>query len=167
MNGSLSSASLVLNANGFRYTDIYHPYYAIVPPNVLETCNLEETVRTELQLFTAMITVAAKDIHDGDVMLRATSGYMQELILDIFAGQKCRIGAVEALLLLAEWEPHSCLSNSSLLGCGDEDNAAWMHIGTAIRLAISLRLDRRPLVKSTQERVEHNDRATLTWTGKL
>lgn len=153
--------------NVSRYAIIYHPYYAIVPPSVLDPCNLNKTVRQEPYLFTAIITIAAKDLPDGDELFRITSSYMQELVLDMFAGHRCCIGAVEALLLLAEWEPHSSLSDSPLVGCGDEDNAAWLHIGMAIRLANLLRLDRRSSLEATRPQVESSSRDTLTWTGKL
>jgi hypothetical protein len=70
---------------------------------------------------------------------------MNELVLGIAAGKRCKVEAVEALLLLAEWEPQSFISNwaTTTIGPGDEDNAARMHIGMAIRLAYLLRLDRK------------------------
>lgn len=114
-----------------------------------------------------MITVAAKDIPGGDNILRVCSRYMHELVSEISAGKQCGIEAVEALLLLAEWEPQSSLSNLTHIGCGEEDSAAWMHIGLALRLAFLLKLDRSYVREESEERIVQLHRERLAWAGML
>ena len=50
-----------------------------------------------------MITVAARDLPQGEELLLKCSAYMHQLVSELSAGKKCDVGAVEALLLLAEW----------------------------------------------------------------
>ncbi len=66
----------------------------------------------EPHLLTAMITVAARDLPRPlpDNVLHICSNYMHQLVSEIIAGKKCDVEAVEALLLLAEWEPQDSLS---------------------------------------------------------
>jgi hypothetical protein len=63
---------------------------------------------------------------------------MQRLVVDLSLGKRCGVEAVEALLLIAEWEPNGqcMLSDSVRVSCGQEGLAAWMHIGIAIRFAL-------------------------------
>lgn len=66
---------------------------------------------------------------------------MQSLISNIHAGADADVEAVEALLLLSQWVSHRP-SVASVVGRGEEDRVAWMYIGTALRLAYFLEIDR-------------------------
>lgn len=114
-----------------------------------------------------MITIGAKDIPNGEHVLESCAQYMQTLISGITAGKKCGIEAVEALLLLAEWEPQCGLPESTNLGCGQEDMAAWMHIGLAVRLAYSLKLDRSVLRTDLRSGGSNASRERLAWAGNV
>lgn len=122
--------------------------------------------RFEPHLLTAMITVAAKDLPGSTEVLQICSGYMNELISAIAGGKRCDVEAVEALLLLAEWEPQSSLSNTKEIGCGEEDLCAWMHVGLALRVGYFLRLDRTSFKDDDEEKMVHFNRRRLAWAGE-
>lgn len=151
----------------FRYATFYHPYFPIAPRKSLQPAFLHETSRDEPHLLTAMITVAAKDIPDGDETLQACSRYMYELVSEISAGKRRDVQAVEALLLLAEWEPQCSLSNLREIGCGEEDVAAWMHVGLALRLGYYLKLNRVSFKDDNEDRLPHLNRRQLVWAGEV
>jgi hypothetical protein len=110
-----------------------------------------------------MITIAAKDVPDGLEVLRACSDHMQKLVAQLAAGKKCDVEAVEALLLLAEWEPQGLLSDVKEVGCGEEDRAAWMHVGLALRIGYWLRLDRTSFRDENEDKQLHSHRRRLAW----
>jgi hypothetical protein len=129
-----------------------------------------------------MITIAAKDLPDGLEVLRVCSKYMQELVAELVAGKKCDVEAVEALLLLAEWEPQGLLSDVKDVGCGEEDRAAWMHVGLALRIGCFvrsllldylsllsgywLRADRTSFRDDDEDKLLHSHRRRLAWACK-
>jgi hypothetical protein len=113
-----------------------------------------------------MITVAAKDLPGGTEILQMCSKYMNELISGLAGGKRCDVEAVEALLLLAEWEPQSSLSNTKEIGCGEEDLSAWMHVGLALRIGYFLRLDRTSFKNDDEEKTVHFNRRRLAWASK-
>lgn len=113
-----------------------------------------------------MITVAAKDLPGGLEVFDICSKYMNQLVSELSAGKKCDVEAVEALLLLAEWEPQSALSNVKEVGCGEEDLAAWMHVGLALRIGYYLRLDRTSFKNEDEDRTVHYNRCRLDWAGE-
>jgi hypothetical protein len=119
----------------------------------------------EPHLLTAMITVAARDLPQGENVLRTCSGYMHQLVSEIIAGKKCDVEAVEALLLLAEWEPQDSLSEGKEVGCGEEDRAAWMHVGLALRMGYFLGLDRTAIKHDDEDKAAHFNRRRVTWAG--
>lgn len=137
-----------------------------MPRKSLEATSLPDVARYEHHLLTAMITVAAKDLPDGTEILRICSKYMNELISGLAGGKRCDVEAVEALLLLAEWEPQSSLSNTKEIGCGEEDLSAWMHVGLALRIGYFLRLDRTSFKNDDEEKTIHFNRRRLAWAGK-
>jgi hypothetical protein len=112
-----------------------------------------------------MLTVAARDLPDGDTILHACSAHMSNLVSELIAGRKCDVEAVEALLLLAEWEPQDSLSEGKEVGCGEEDRAAWMHVGLALRIGYFLGLDRTALKHDDEEKVAHSNRRRVAWAG--
>jgi hypothetical protein len=121
----------------------------------------------EPHLLTAMITVAARDLPQGEGVLRTCSSYMHQLVSEIIAGKKCDVEAVEALLLLAEWEPQDSLSEGKEVGCGEEDRAAWMHVGLALRIGYFLGLDRTAIKHDDEDKAAHFNRRRVTWAGGL
>lgn len=149
----------------FRFAKFYHPYLPIAPRKSLLPSSLYETARYEPHLLTAMITVAAKDLCGGIDVLQICSTYMNQLISEIGGGKRCEIEAVEALLLLAEWEPQSSLSNIRDIGCGEEDLSAWMHVGLALRMGYFLRLDRTSFKNNDEEKMIHFSRRRTAWAG--
>jgi hypothetical protein len=110
-----------------------------------------------------MITIAAKDLPDGFEILRVCSKHMQDLVAELAAGKKCDVEAVEALLLLAEWEPQGLLSDVKEVGCGEEDRASWMHVGLALRIGYWLRLDRTSFRDEDEDKLLHSHRRRLAW----
>jgi len=119
----------------------------------------------EPHLLTAIITVAARDLPQGESILRTCSHYMHQLVSEISAGKRCDVEAVEALLLLAEWEPQDSLSEGREVGCGEEDRAAWMHVGIALRTAYFLGLDRTMIKHEDEDKAAHMHRRRVTWSG--
>ncbi len=66
---------------------------------------------------------------------------MQSLIADLVYSGRGSVEAVEAMLILAEWVPRRP-HETPRVGRGEEDQAAWMYVGTAIRLGYLLGIDR-------------------------
>jgi len=120
----------------------------------------------ERHLLTAMITVAARDLPQGEGVLRTCSSFMHQLVSEIIAGKKCDVEAVEALLLLAEWEPQDSLSEGKEVGCVEEDRAAWMHVGLALRIGYFLGLDRTAIKHDDENKAAHFNRRRVTWAGQ-
>lgn len=123
----------------------------------------------EPHLLTAMITVAARDLTSGEAVLRVCSDYMHQLVSKLSAGKKCGVEAVEALLLLSEWEPQDSLQemDAKTIGCGEEDRAAWMHVGLALRIGYFLGLDRTSIKLEDEDRANHFNRRRVTWQGRV
>ncbi|KAJ5292003.1 hypothetical protein N7478_001254 [Penicillium angulare] len=125
-----------------RYAENFHPYLPLVPRKYFERSALDEFANNEKYLLTAIITIASKDLLDRPEIHECCSKYMLELISAISAGAECDVDAIEALLLLAEWEPHGLRSRIERVGRGEEDRAAWMHVGLALRSGYFIGLDR-------------------------
>ncbi|KAJ5725403.1 uncharacterized protein N7483_006760 [Penicillium malachiteum] len=125
-----------------RYAENFHPYLPLVPRKYFERSALDDFATNERHLLTAIITIASKDLLDRPEIHECCSKYMLELISAISAGAECDVDAIEALLLLAEWEPHGLRSRIERVGRGEEDRAAWMHVGLALRSGYFIGLDR-------------------------
>jgi hypothetical protein len=148
----------------YSYKRIYHPYYTLAPAETLDPACLPKTAQEEPHLLTAILTVVLKDMVDEGNIFESCAQYMQSLIAEIASGKKCGVQAVEALLILAEWEPQCGLAEGADLGYGQEDTAAWMHIGLAIRLAYALKLDKAALL-SASSGISNMSRERLVWAG--
>lgn len=90
---------------------------------------------------------------------------MQDLVLSLVNGVDAGIDAVEALLLLAEWMSHWSTSTGKV-GRGEEDKVVWMYVGTAVRLAYFMDVDR----VTTSHDTEQDDqfviaRKRLVWSA--
>ncbi|KAE8441359.1 hypothetical protein EG329_005462 [Mollisiaceae sp. DMI_Dod_QoI] len=150
-----------------RFKEFYHPYLPIAPKRSFDPDSLQWLTKHEPHLLTAIITVAARDLPQGDTILHACSGYMSQLVSEIIAGKKCDVEAVEALLLLAEWEPQDSFSEGKEVGCGEEDRAAWMHVGLALRIGYFLGLDRTAIKHDDEDKAAHFNRRRVTWAGPV
>lgn len=148
-----------------RFATTYHPFYPIAPEKSLNRAFISETARSEPYLLTAICVIGSKDMANGEHILGTCARYMSSLITEIVAGKKCGVDAIEALLLLAEWEPQCSLPESTNLGYGQEDMAAWMHIGLAVRLAYSRRLDRTQFYDVSRNGGANASRERLAWAA--
>ncbi|KAJ5082691.1 hypothetical protein N7532_011734 [Penicillium argentinense] len=125
-----------------RYAENFHPFLPLVPRKYFECSALDDFATNEKHLLTAVLTIASKDLVDRPEIHEYCSKYMHELISGIAAGADCDVEAVEALLLLAEWEPQGLRPRIERVGRGEEDRAAWMHVGLALRSGYFIGLDR-------------------------
>lgn len=91
---------------------------------------------------------------------------MQQLIASLVYCGGGTVEAVEALLILAEWVPRRPQSTPAI-GRGEEDQAAWMHVGSAIRLGYLLGLDRTAFRSESDTSSAEFNRKRLAWAGKL
>ncbi|KAF8856184.1 hypothetical protein BDZ45DRAFT_654488 [Acephala macrosclerotiorum] len=146
-----------------RFKEFYHPYLPIAPRRSFDPDSLQWLAKHEPHLLTAIITVAARDLPQGETILHTCSAYMSQLVSEIIAGKKCDVEAVEALLLLAEWEPQDSFSEGKEVGCGEEDRAAWMHVGLALRIGYFLGLDRTSIKHDDEDKAAHLNRRRVTW----
>lgn len=137
-SGQLSSGQIIRLIE--RYRQLYHPYFALVPPNTLDTRNLSSTAQHEPHLLTAILVIASKDLSDEPHVFAVCTEYMQSLVSSLAAGGEGGVEAVEALLLLAEWTPYtsSARSGAGQVGRGEEDREAWMSVGLALRIGYYL-----------------------------
>ena len=149
-----------------RFKKYYHPYLPIAPRSSFEPNALAFLANNEPHLLTAMMTVGARDMIQGERVLQVCSSYMNQLVSELSAGKRCDVEAVEALLLLAEWEPQDSLSEERKVGCGEEDRAAWMHVGLALRISLYLGLDRTALKQDDEEKAAHFNRRRVTYAGQ-
>ncbi|KAF7595618.1 hypothetical protein BBP40_005366 [Aspergillus hancockii] len=147
-----------------RYAEHFHPYLPLVPRKYFERSALDSFARNEKHLLTAVLTIASKDLVERPEIHEYCSKYMHELISGIAAGADCDVEAVEALLLLAEWEPQGLRPRIERVGRGEEDRAAWMHVGLALRSGYFLGLDRTSFRGDTSGDTETEARRRLAWT---
>lgn len=148
-----------------RYAENFHPYFPLVPRKYFERSSLDSFASNEKHLLTAVLTIASKDLVQSPQIHEYCSKYMHELISGIAAGADCDVEAVEALLLLAEWEPQGLRPRIERVGKGEEDRAAWMHVGLALRSGYFLGLDRTSFRGDPAGDAEGDARKRLAWTS--
>ncbi|KAL9116247.1 MAG: hypothetical protein Q9227_000618 [Pyrenula ochraceoflavens] len=149
-----------------HYYDNYHAYLPLVPRNLFDASNMDSFAAENKHLLTAVLTIASKDWVDQESYLHeCCSRYMHDLISGIAAGSDCGVEAVEALLLLAEWEPRGLGDRVEAVGKGEEDRAAWMHVGTALRVGNFLGLERTSFRHEPTEDESSHARKRLAWTS--
>ncbi|KAI9369756.1 hypothetical protein BJX61DRAFT_132643 [Aspergillus egyptiacus] len=148
-----------------RYAEHFHPYLPLVPRRYFQRSALDTFANNEKHLLTAVLTIASKDLMERPEIHEYCSKYMHELISGIAAGADCDVEAVEALLLLAEWEPQGLRSRIERVGRGEEDRAAWMHVGLALRSGWFLGLDRTSFRGDSTGDTEAEARRRLAWTS--
>ncbi|PGH15955.1 hypothetical protein AJ79_02122 [Helicocarpus griseus UAMH5409] len=148
-----------------RYANNFHPYLPLVPRKYFDPAALDSFASQEKHLLTAVLTIATKDLVDTPGYHEICSKYMHELISGIAAGADCDVEAVEALLLLAEWEPQGLRPKIEAVGRGEEDRAAWMHVGLALRSGYFLGLDRTSFRNDPGNDAQVDGRKRLAWTS--
>lgn len=148
-----------------RYAEHFHAYLPLVPRKYFDPAALDSFASGEKHLLTAILTIASKDLVDMPHVHEHCSKYMHELISGIAAGTDCDVEAVEALLLLAEWEPQGLRTRIEAVGRGEEDRAAWMHVGLALRSGYFLGLDRTSFRNNTTEDAKSEGRKRLAWAS--
>ncbi|KAJ5161755.1 hypothetical protein N7492_007147 [Penicillium capsulatum] len=148
-----------------RYADNFHPYLPLVPRKYFDRAALDDFATNEKYLLTAVLTIASKDLVDRPDIHEYCSKYMHELISGIAAGAECDVEAVEALLLLAEWEPQGLRPRIERVGRGEEDRAAWMHVGLALRSGYFIGLDRTSFRGDSYGDQESESRRRLAWAS--
>lgn len=146
-----------------RYAENYHPYLPLVPRKYFDPSTLDTFASNEKHLLTAVLSIASKDLVETPEIHEICSKYMHELISGIAAGTDCDVEAVEALLLLAEWEPQGLRPRIEAVGRGEEDRAAWMHVGLALRSGYFLGLDRTSFRGDGD--AQNDSRKRLAWTS--
>lgn len=154
------------------FSEHYHPFMPIVNSQSLNPRNIEVTAAEEPFLLSAILMIATKDRVDLEAEHRCIWSHLQGMILAVALGSsatKC-VGAIEALLLLAEWVPHAHFQqpdNSHRRGkrSDDEDSAAWTLVGLAVRQGYLIHLDRYAFRGGEQgDSKSTAERNRLTWT---
>ncbi|KAJ6137445.1 hypothetical protein N7471_003931 [Penicillium samsonianum] len=148
-----------------RYAENFHPYLPLVPRKYFTRTALDAFAANEKHLLTAVLTIASKDLVDQPEIHEYCSKYMHELISGIAAGAECDVEAVEALLLLAEWEPQGLRPRIERVGRGEEDRAAWMHVGLALRSGYFIGMDRTSFRGDPYGDHESEARRRLAWAS--
>lgn len=132
--------SAVIHHLIYHFSVNYHHYLPLVPIQYFNPHELDTFFAEAKSLLTAVLTVASKDYLIEPDLHNTICTYMQELIAEIVNGSDCELEAVEALLILSEWEPHGLGDGLGVFNQG-EDRAAWMHIGIAVRIGYRLGID--------------------------
>lgn len=114
---------------------------------------------------TAILTVATKDDPSWARAHNACARYMESQISKLIYTGSTTVGAVEALLILAEWAPQS-LEEDLMIGCGKEDQGSWMLVGVAIRLAYLQNLEQTGLTQRDEGVTKDLSRKRIAWAGK-
>ncbi|RMD39780.1 hypothetical protein DV735_g5343, partial [Chaetothyriales sp. CBS 134920] len=148
-----------------RYLEHYHPYLPLVPRKWYDPARLDAFAVSDKHLLTAVLTIASKDLVDQPNLHASCSRYMHDLISGIAAGHDCDVEAVEALLLLAEWEPQGLRNNIESVGRGEEDRSAWMHVGIALRTGYFLGLDRTAFRQESAVEATVDSRKRFAWAN--
>lgn len=146
------------------YHEKYHPYFAIAHRDIFMSDDVLQWVDTEPHLLTAVLTVASKDEPPWAGIHEACSKHMESLISKLIYGGSTTVGAVEALLILAEWAPQR-LQEKPTIGRGEEDQGAWMQVGVAIRLGYLQRLEQTGLLQAKDPKPDGFSRKQLAWAG--
>lgn len=128
--------------------------------------NLPESALKEPHLLAAILTIASKDEKDWWQIHQHASEHMQALVGSLVYSGNGSVEAVEGMLVLAEWVPRSTrIRSSSAIGRGEEDQAAWMYVGTAIRLGYLLGIDRTGFRAESDPKSQDLNRKLLAWAS--
>lgn len=148
-----------------QYFERYHCYLPLVPRAYFEPGALDQFAIADKHLLTAVLTIASRDLVEQPHIHQSISRYMHDLVSGIAAGHDCDVEAVEALLLLAEWEPQGLRNNIETVGRGEEDRSAWMHVGMALRTGYFLGIDRTAFRQESDEEAKIDARKRFAWAN--
>src|ERR1051326_3745734 len=132
---------------------------------MFDSSRLVENITQEPILTTAILVVSSKDLIDQPSLYDTCASHMRHLVGDLAAGGEGTLGAVEALLIMAEWAPYTQRSKSGNVGRGEEDKESWMHVGLALRVAYFLGLDRYSFRVQDDGNDPQLHRKVLIWTA--
>lgn len=146
------------------YHDHYHPFFPVADRRIFGGSDILTLAKDEPHLLTSILTVASKDDPSWSRVHEACSNHMNNIISGLICRGSTAVGAVEALLILAEWAPRK-LQDRPMIGRGEEDQGAWMQIGVAIRLAYLQGLEQTGLHRDKSQWTEEFERKRIAWTG--
>ncbi|CAK7213038.1 hypothetical protein SEUCBS140593_001711 [Sporothrix eucalyptigena] len=163
---SLADASYLLS----HYHDHYHPFFPVADGRIFDGRGIDRLAQEEPHLLTSILTVASKDDPAWHRVHEACASHMDSLVSRLISRGSSSVGAVEALLILAEWAPQRREKSSdtvpTLIGRGAEDQGAWMQIGVAIRLAYLQGLEQTGLLANAQHvRSVDFERKRIAWAA--
>ncbi|KAK9326809.1 hypothetical protein V1520DRAFT_376686 [Lipomyces starkeyi] len=142
-----------------------YSYFPLVPRKYFDQNALDAFASSAKHLLTAILTILLRIWRINRRFHNHCSVYMRELVSNIAARAECGFEAVEALLLLAEWEPQGLQARVERVGRGEEDRAPWMHIGRALRTGYFLGLDRTSFRRNIAKDIETEAHKRLAWIG--
>ncbi|KAJ3547646.1 hypothetical protein NM208_g1414 [Fusarium decemcellulare] len=163
----ISSGALTISDAVFlikHYRDNFHIFFPIAHSAIFDCSCVSESMETEPYLVTAILTVATKDDLAWSRAHDACARHMEHQISKLIYTGSTTVGAVEALLILAEWAPRPAEENL-MIGCGKEDQGSWMLVGVAIRLAYLQNLEQTGLTQRVEGAAEHLSRKRIAWAA--
>ncbi|TQN72633.1 hypothetical protein CSHISOI_02890 [Colletotrichum shisoi] len=149
------------------YIEHFHPFFPVADKCILAhtPATISSLIEAEPHLLTAIFTVTSKDEPSLSRVNEACSRYMEALISKLIYKGSTTVGAVEALLILAQWAPQR-LQEKPTVGRGEEDEGAWMQIGVAIRLGYLQSLEQTGLLSDkTSPSSEAFRRKRIVWAA--
>lgn len=147
-----------------HYHTKFHLYFPIAYKAVFDVGHVSEWIEKEQHLITAILTVVTKDDPAWLTAHEACARHMETLISKLIYVGSTTVGAVEALLILAEWAPQPP-EDSLMIGCGKEDQGSWMLVGIAIRLAYLQNLEQTTLTHGEEGVSEYVCRQRTVWAA--
>jgi hypothetical protein len=150
----------------FSYHTKFHLYFPIAYKAIFDVGHISEWIEKEQHLVTAILTVVTKDDPAWLTAHEACARHMETLISKLIYVGSTTVGAVEALLILAEWAPQPP-EDSLMIGCGKEDQGSWMLVGIAIRLAYLQNLEQTTLTHGEEGVSEYVCRQRTVWAGNM
>ncbi|RGP64840.1 hypothetical protein FLONG3_9418 [Fusarium longipes] len=163
----IDSGALTLSEVSFlieQYHDNFHVFFPIAYTVIFDYTRLLESIEKEQYLITAILTVATKDDPSWSKAHNACARYMESQISKLIYTGSTTVGAVEALLILAEWAPQP-LEENLMIGCGKEDQGSWMLVGVAIRLAYLQNLEQTGLTQRDEDGTQDLSRKRIAWAA--
>ncbi|KPM46114.1 hypothetical protein AK830_g405 [Neonectria ditissima] len=157
---AISDASALIQ----QYHTKFHLYFPIAYKAVFDEGHISEWIDKEQHLVTAILTVVTKDDPTWLTAHEACARHMETLISKLIYAGSTTVGAVEALLILAEWAPQPP-EDSLMIGCGKEDQGSWMLVGIAIRLAYLQNLEQTTLTHGDDGVSEYVCRQRTVWAA--
>ncbi|EMT63259.1 Transcriptional activator ARO80 [Fusarium odoratissimum] len=162
---TLSEAAFLIEQLTWEsYHDNFHIFFPIAYSAAFDSSRILELIEHEPYLITAILTVATKDDPSWSRAHNACARHMETQISKLIYTGSTTVGAVEALLILAEWAPQP-LEENLMIGCGKEDQGSWMLVGVAIRLAYLQNLEQTGLVQRVEGAPDHLSRKRIAWAA--